>query len=97
MHDHQVVEIVDPEIFVLVVTHGSDGVCGGFPGIFVAHPSGSDFAVKIGQHRVGGFNQIAYLGFPIFQHALLAVDEENGKQDNQCANGSQRHGGQFAA
>jgi len=79
MHDHGVVQVVDPEIFDLVVAHGAD--CGGsaFLGFLDGNPAFAGLLFVVGQRGVGNLDQVAYLGLPVFHHLALAVDQQHGK------------------
>jgi hypothetical protein len=45
---------------------------------------------------VGHFDQVAYLGLPVFHHLALAVDQQHGEQQSQCTEREDGHGQQFA-
>ena len=62
MHEHDVVHVVDPEVFIAVIAHAAQGIEGLLAGLRGAEFAADFPGVVAGHETVGGLSQVGSLG-----------------------------------
>ncbi len=96
MHDHHIVEVVDPEILDLVVAHVAQRGHRQAFGVSLAELAGAGLGLVVGDRGMRHFHQIADARLSIFQELCLAAEEDDTQQQEQGKADENGQGCQFA-
>ncbi|MPN11058.1 hypothetical protein SDC9_158359 [bioreactor metagenome] len=92
MHDHHVLQVVDPEILDLVVAHVANGGSSTLFGLVHRYLAFTCRLFEVGSSGMSNLDQISYFCLSVFEHLTLLVDQQQNEQCGQRHNRGGCHG-----